>query len=150
MDRFFTPHLQRFTLRVLFGAGAFLWSVIGTVSPNLVSLHILILFFLVYSVVVFLSEKGRQGVRREHMTFAFVDILFVGVLIALSGGARSEMHLLLYFVVAMRAPYRSWSETFMIPGVATLVDIAAVGQTFREAHWFDFVGTADGLIGLSS
>jgi hypothetical protein len=27
----------------------------------------------------------------------------------------------------------------MIPGVATLVDIAAVGQTFRETHWFDFV-----------
>ncbi len=49
------------------------------------------------------------------------------------------MNLLLYFVVAMRAPYRSWAQAFMIPGVATVVYIAAAGQTFRDTHWVDFV-----------
>lgn len=139
MDRFFTPHLQRFTLRVLFGAGAFLWVVLGRPFPNPASLHFLILVFLLYATVVFVWEQGWRGLRREHQAFVVVDILFVGVLISLSGGAQSEMNLLLYFVVAMRAPYRSWTQAFMIPGVATLVDIAAVGQTFRETHWFDFV-----------
>lgn len=124
---------------MLFGAGAFFWTVIGTVTPSPVHLHLLILVFMVYATVVFVWEKGWRGVRREPLVFAFVDIIFVGVLVSLTGGAQSEMHLLLYFVVAMRAPYRSWSEAFMIPGVATLVDIAAVGQTFRETHWFDFV-----------
>ena len=124
---------------MLFGAGAFFWTILGRESPNLASLHFLIFIFLIYSIVVFVWELGWQKLRREHLAFAVVDILFVGVLIALSGGARSEMHLLLYFLVAMRAPYRSWFEAFMIPGVATLVDIAALGQTFREAHWFDFV-----------
>jgi hypothetical protein len=139
VDRIFTPHLQRFTLRVLFGAGAFLWIVLGRPSPNPASLHFLILVFLLYAVVVFVWEQGWRGLRREHQAFVVMDILFVGVLISLSGGAQSEMNLLLYFVVAMRAPYRSWTQAFMIPGVATLVDIAAVGQTFRETHWFDFV-----------
>lgn len=139
MDRLFTPHLQRFTLRILFGAGAFFWTVLGRALPNPVSLHILILLFLFYAVVVYVWEHGWRSLRREHILFSFFDILFVGALIALSGGADSEMHLLLYFVVAMRAPYRSWMEALMIPGVATLVDIAAVGQTFRETHWFDFV-----------
>ena len=139
MDRFFTPHLQRFTLRVLFGVGAFLWIVLGRPFPNPASLHFLILVFLLYATVVFVWEQGWRGLRREHQAFVVVDILFVGVLISLSGGAQSEMNLLLYFVVAMRAPYRSWTQAFMIPGVATLVDIAAVGQTFRETHWFDFI-----------
>jgi hypothetical protein len=139
VNRIFTLQLQRFILRVLFGAGAFFWTVIGTVTPNPVHLHLLIFIFIVYATVVFVWEKGWRGVRREPLVFAFVDIVFVGFLISMTGGAQSEMHLLLYFVVAMRAPYRSWPEAFMIPGVATLVDIAAVGQTFRETHWFDFV-----------
>lgn len=139
MDRFFTSHLQRYTLRVLFGVGAFLWTVLGRPSPNPASLHFLIIAFLLYATVVFVWEQGWRGSRREYPAFVVVDILFVGVLIALSGGAQSEMHLLLYFVVAMRAPYHSWAQAFMIPGVATLVDVAAVGQTFRETHWFDFV-----------
>jgi len=138
-DRFLTPHLQRLALRILFGGGAFLWIVLAKPAPNPVSLYFLIMVFLIYAVVVFMWEQGWQTIRAEHQAFLVVDILFVGVLIALSGGARSEMHLLLYFVVAMRAPYRSWTQAFMIPGVATLVDIAAVGQTFRETHWFDFV-----------
>ena len=124
---------------MLFGAGAFFWTMIGTVTTNLVHLRLLILVFMIYATVAFVWEKGWRGVRREHLVFAFVDIVFVGFLISLTGGAQSEMHLLLYFVIAMRAPYRSWSEAFMIPGVATLVDIIAVGPTFRETHWFDFV-----------
>jgi len=139
LDRFITPQLQRFTLRVLFGAGAFLWTVMASPSPNPASLHFLIIVFLLYSITVFTWEQVWQGLRPEFQVFVVVDILFAGVLIALSGGAQSEMHLLLYFVVAMRAPYRSWTQAFMIPGVATLVDIAASGQTFRELHWFDFV-----------
>lgn len=117
----------------------FLWTALARPSPNLVSLHFIILTFLIYATVVFAWELGWRGLRPEHQAFAVVDIMFVGFLISLSGGARSEMHLLLYFVVAMRAPYRSWAQAFTIPGVATLVDIAAVGQTFRETHWFDFV-----------
>lgn len=124
---------------MLFGAGAFFWTMIGTETTNLVHLQLLIFVFMVYATVAFVWEKGWRGVRREHLVFAFVDIIFVGFLISLTGGAQSEMHLLLYFVIAMRAPYRSWPEAFLIPGVATLVDIAAVGQTFRETHWFDFV-----------
>lgn len=139
MDRFITPQLQRFFLRILFGAGAFLWTVLTSPSPNPVSLHFLILAFLIYSLTVFTWEQLWQGKRPELQIFVVVDILFAGVLIALSGGAQSEMHLLLYFVVAMRAPYRSWTQAFMIPGAATLVDIAASGQSFRETHWFDFV-----------
>jgi len=139
LSRFFTPHLQRFTLRVLFGAGAFLWTLLGRPSPHPASLHFLILAFLFYAAVVFVWEQGWQNLRKENQLFVVVDILFVGILIALSGGAQSEMHLLLYFMVALRAPYHSWAQAIMIPGVATLVDIAAVGQTFRETHWFDFV-----------
>lgn len=139
MDKLLTPHLQRYALRVLFGAGVFLWIVLGHPSPNPVSLHFLILAFLTYATIVFVWEQGWLGVRKEHQAFVIVDILFVGLLIAFSGGARSEMHLLLYFVVAMRAPYRSWTQTFMIPGAATVVVIVASGTTFRETHWFDFV-----------
>ena len=139
MNRFFTSHLQRYALRLLFGAGVFLWTVLARPSPNPASLHFLIIAFLLYATVVFVWEQGWRGLRKEHQAFVVVDIVFVGSLIALSGGAQSEMHLLLYFVVAMRAPYRSWTQATMIPGVATLVDIAAVGQTFRETHWFDFV-----------
>ena len=110
MDRFFTPHLQRFTLRVLFGVGAFLWIVLGRPFPNPASLHFLILVFLLYATVVFVWEQGWRGLRREHQAFVVLDILFVGILISLSGGAQSEMNLLLYFVVAMRAPHRSWIQ----------------------------------------
>jgi len=139
LDRFFTLQLQRFTLRLFFGAGAFLWIILGRPSPNLTNLHFLILVFLIYASVIFVWEHGWRRFRKEYPVIVVVDILFVGVLIALSGGAQSEMNLLLYFVVAMRAPYRSWTQAFMITGVATVVDIAAVGQTFRETHWFDFV-----------
>jgi len=139
VNRLFTPHLQRYALRVLFGAGVILWTMLGKPSPKPASLHILIITFLLYATVVFVWEQGWRGLRKEHQAFVIVDILFVGILIVLSGGARSEMYLLLYFVVAMRAPYRSWTQAFMIPGVATLVGIVAVGQTFRETHWFDFI-----------
>jgi hypothetical protein len=139
LKRLFTPHLQRFTLRVLFGAGSFLWIVLGEPSSDPTNLHFLILGVLLYATAIFVWEQSWQSLPRENPIFVVVDILFVGILIALSGGAQSEMHLLLYFMVALRAPYRSWTQAFMIPGVATLVDIAAVGQTFRETHWFDFV-----------
>jgi len=112
---------------------------LGRPSPHPARLHFLIIVFLVYAIIVYVWEQGWRGLRREHPAFVFVDILFVGGLIALSGGAQSEMNLLMYFVVAMRAPYHSWAQAFMISAAATLVDIAAVGQTFRETHWFDFV-----------
>lgn len=124
---------------MLFGAGAFFWTVLGRPSPSPARLHFLIFTFLLYATIVFVWEQGWRGIRAELSAFVFADIVFVGALIAFSGGAASEMNLLLYFVVAMRAPYRSWAQAFAIPGVATLVDIAAVGQTFRETHWFDFV-----------
>ncbi|MDF1524805.1 MAG: GAF domain-containing protein [bacterium] len=139
MSGFFTPHLQRFMLRILFGAGAFLWIELGKPSPDPTNLHFLIIGFLLYATTIFVWEQNWQSLPRESPVFVIGDMLFVGLLIALSGGAQSEMHLLLFFMVALRAPYHSWTQTFMIAGVATLVDIAAVGQTFREAHWFDFV-----------
>lgn len=139
MERLITPQLQRFTLRVLFGIGALFWIIMGVPSPTPVRLHILIYAFLFYATIVFVWEQGWRGLRKELTAFIIADMVFVGALIAFSGGAASEMNLLLYFVVAMRAPYRSWAQALMIPGVATLVDVAAVGQTFLQAHWFDFV-----------
>jgi hypothetical protein len=139
LDLIFTPHLKRFALRVLFGAGAFLWILLGRPSPNPASLHFLVLVFIFYAAIVFVWEYAWRGDGKEYAAIVIVDVLFVGVLIALSGGGQSEMNLLLYFVVAMRAPYRSWAQAFMIPGVATVVYIAAAGQTFRDTHWVDFV-----------
>lgn len=140
MERFFTPHLQRLTLRTLFGVAVLLWASIGrlqAIGAN--SARLLVAAYFFYSLVVFIWEKGWRRLRDELLLFAYIDILFIGVLIALSGGPSSEFHLLLYFVVALRAPYRSWTQTLLVPGVSTLVYLAAVGQIGREYHWFEMV-----------
>ena len=139
MERFFPDHILRFLLRLFFAGATYLWITVGHRTVNVVGLQVLLLLFLMYAVTILVWEQGWRGVRKEMAAFVYADIFFVGVLIAYTGGAQSEMHLLLYFMVAMRAPYRSWAQAFVIPGVATVVDIAAMGSSYRETHWFDFL-----------
>jgi len=140
MERFLISYLQRFFLRTAFGTLVLLWASIGRLQA--VGAHwarILVAVYLVFSLTVFVWEKIWRGQREEVPLFAYLDLLFIGVLIALSGGASSEFHLLLYFVVALRAPYRSWTQTFLVPGMSTLVYLAAVGHVGREYHWFELL-----------
>jgi hypothetical protein len=140
MERFFAPHIQRFILRALFGVAVLLWASIGrlqAIGAN--SARLLVAVYLLYSLVVFTREKGWRGLRDELQLFVYIDIIFIGVLIALSGGPGSEFHLLLYFVVALRAPYRSWTQTLLVPGVSTIVYLVAVGHVGREYHWFELL-----------
>lgn len=140
MQRFWTLHLQRFFLRLVFAAAVLLWASIGQLQViGASSTRLLVAVYLFYSLVVFTWEKGWSDLREEGPLFVYVDILFIGILIGLSGGAQSEFHLLLYFVVAMRAPYRSWVQTISVPGASTVVYLAAVGHVGREYHWFQMV-----------
>ncbi len=142
MKRLLHPHVQRFYLRVLFGILVLLWASIGKLQAVAVGANaarILVAVFLFYSTVVFLGERIWRADRSEIPLFGYVDMVFAGLLIAFSGGANSEFHLLLYFVVALKAPYRSWTQTLLVPGFCTLIYLAAVGHVGREYHWFELL-----------
>jgi|GEM_PF-6276259 len=140
MKRLLRPHFQRLLLRVLFAILVLLWASIGKLQAvGATSATLLVAVFAGYSFLVFLAERIWRADRSEIPVSGYLDMVFIGVLIAFSGGAQSEFHLLLYFVVALRAPYRSWGQTLLVPGVCTLVYLGAVGHVGREYHWFELV-----------
>ncbi|UCG38997.1 MAG: hypothetical protein JSV00_01825, partial [bacterium] len=109
MDRFISRHVQRLLLREAFAGAVLVWTAVGPLQPDLGRIRLLLVLFLFYAAVIFTWEKGWRQSRKELALFVYADILFAGVLIGLTGGADSEFHLLLYFIVAMRAPYLSWT-----------------------------------------
>ena len=140
MDRsHFSPYLQRLILRGCFALVILAWKFLAQPGQFPLGVQILGALFVFYALTVFVWEKGWRGLRKELELFTYVDILFAGAFIGMSGGANSEFYLLLYFIVAIRAPYLSWFQTVMIPGLSTAVYIAAVGQAGRDAHWFDII-----------
>jgi len=127
------PHIQRFLLRLLFLSSVLTWSFF---SGNL-AVIIVTIVFLAYAVAVLIFEHRRDIDSRESAGFVYADIVFVGLLTAFSGGWASEFHLFLYFIVALRAPYRSWYQALAIPAVCTAVYIVAGGVETVSAHWFE-------------
>ena len=138
-QRHFSPYLQRLILRGCFALVILVWKLVAQPGQFTMGVQILGSLFVLYALTVFAWENGWRGLRRELEIFTYVDILFAGAFIGMSGGAQSEFYLLLYFIVAIRAPYMSWLQTMMIPGVSSVAYIAAVGQAGRDAHWFDII-----------
>ena len=138
VERLFSPYLQRLMLRACFALVVLVWKLLARPGQFTTGVQVLGVLFILYAFTVYVWEKGR-GLHRELGLFTYVDILFAGVFIGMLGGAQSESYLLLYFIVAIRAPYLSWLQTVMIPGVSTVVYLAAVGQAGRDAHWFDIM-----------
>ncbi len=131
------PRLQRMILRLLFGTGVILWSMSEGSTDYGTSVFFLVASFAVWTVLIFFLERRREG--PESPVFIYTDILFAGVLVALTGRIDSEFHLLLYFIIAMRAPYSSWFQALTIPGVCTLVYLPAVGPDAVTDHWFELI-----------
>ncbi|MDF1536468.1 MAG: GAF domain-containing protein [bacterium] len=140
MDRrHFSPYLQRLALRGCFAVVVLVWKLLAQPGKFALEVQVLGFLFCLYAVTVFVWEKWRRGLRREPGLFTYMDILFAGAFIGMSGGAENEFYLLLYFIVAIRAPYFSWLQTVMIPGVSSVAYLAAVGQAGRDTHWFDLM-----------
>lgn len=130
------PRLQRMFLRLFSCAVILLWSLTGGSSHG-VSVALLVGVFGAWAVLIFVLERGREG--PESPAFTYSDILFAGLLISLTGKIDSEFHLLLYFIIAMRAPYTSWFQALAIPGVCTLIYLPAVGPGAVTDHWFELI-----------
>jgi len=132
-----SPRLQRLVLRLLFGTSILLWSLTGDAVAYTRYVVFLAIGFGILAILIFVLERGREG--PESPVFIYGDIIFAGVLVALTGRIDSEFHLLLYFIIAMRAPYNSWFQALAIPGVCTLVYLPAVGPDAVTDHWFEFI-----------
>ncbi|UCF30012.1 MAG: GAF domain-containing protein [bacterium] len=130
--------VQRFVLRLFFTCGVLLWSYFsGNLSALIVSM-----VFVIYAMAVLIYSYRREQTGDEAVPFIFADIAFVGLLIGMSGGWTSEFHLLLYFIVALRAPYRSWALTLAIPAACSLAYAIPAWKSIVEIEslfWFTFL-----------
>ena len=132
-----SPRFQRLILRLLFGTGVLLWSLTGDAVAYARNEAFLAISFGIWAILIFILERGREG--PESPLFIYSDIVFAGILVALTGGIDSEFHLLLYFIIAMRAPYASWFQALTMPGVCTLIYLPAVGPAAVTDHWFELI-----------
>ncbi len=127
----------RLLLRFGFGAVVLVWSLFRGGDPQAVAVRILVLSFAVYSGAVFFRERSHGLTPALRGISAVGDILFVGILVFLTGGVRSDFHLLLYLIIALDSPFATWIQVLIVPFAGTAVYILSIMTTFNEAYWFD-------------
>ncbi len=129
--------IPRLLLRFGFGAVVLIWSLFRDGDPQAVAVRVLVLSFAVYSGAVFFRERSHGLTPVLRGISAFVDILFVGLLVFLTGGVRSDFYLLLYLIIALDSPFATWIQVLMVPSAGTAVYILSIMTTINEAYWFD-------------
>ncbi len=131
--------IPRLLLRFGFGAVVLAWSLLGDGDPQAVSVQILVLSFTVYSSAVFFRERSHDLTPVLRGISAVGDILFVGLLVFLTGGVHSDFYLLLYLIIALDSPFATWIQVLIVPSAGTAAYILSIMTTFNEAYWFDIV-----------
>ena len=138
MEGPFTHRIQRFLVRLLFSGGILLWSYFS--GSKAVALYTVA--FLAYALAVLIWELRSDSQRPESRILIYTDVLASGLLVALSGGVDSDFYLLFYFITAMRAPYRSWTEAMALPGACTgayLVAVSVPVIPVDRLQWFHVI-----------
>ena len=140
MEHRVPPWAQRFLVRSVFAVGVFLWTLFTRHPMGVAGVRIIVLGYLAFSAGVYLwNQFGRRADSGEREFLVYLDILFVGFLIYLTGGADSEFYLFLYFILALRAPFVKWSQILIISAVSTVVYLTSILSTWDQAYWFDLV-----------
>lgn len=140
MEYWVPPRAQRFLVRSVFAIGVFLWTLFTRHPLGVAGVRIIVLGYLAFSAAVYLWDQfGRRGSSGEKEFLVYLDILFVGFLIYLTGGSDSEFYLLLYFILALRAPFVKWTRVLSISAGSTVVYITSILSTWNHAYWFDLV-----------
>lgn len=139
MKRLLSVPFQSLALRVLFALGVFHWSLFGKEPVGALATRVLVLLFLLYSAVTLFHQR-RSEEQAEGVSWSlYVDILFAGALIFITGGVNSEFHLLFYFIITLRAPFSSWRVALVVPALCTAVYLVSILPTWGDAYWFDLM-----------
>ena len=129
----------RLVIRALFSIGVLLWGLILRQEGAWVAATVLSGLYLAFAVAVRIQEHRRGPERSEPVLYIYPDLLFLGFLVAGSGGLDSEFHHLFYVVIALRAPFASLAQSLLIPAACTAIYAAAIWPTYSAGHLGDLV-----------
>lgn len=120
--------------------GAALWLALQSFPspPEREHLFLLFVLFIVYSVFL-IAVKLRKGERTAeiHLAAQAMDLVFLGLFVADSGGMTSDVYIIIYLFGALNAYYYGLARGLALAAACSLVYMLAVYGQWHDRGWVD-------------
>ena len=127
-----------FLMRILAFIGGLLWVFLSPViKENLILIYYIFSFFFIYSgLLYFLIYRFPHRISNLYVSVLFLDLIFIFLLVYLTGGYHSDFYLAFFIFIALHSFY--FGLKFGV-GVAILSSLLYLGSGNFEISSFNFI-----------
>jgi diguanylate cyclase (GGDEF)-like protein len=80
---------------------------------------------------LYMFKKGKYDLKKSYLSIIIFDLVFVSVLISLSGGYRSDFYLFYYLTISFGAYIFSLPVSLIMTGLITVTYLILAGNEFK-------------------